>query len=336
MPSMPLRVSVLLVSLLVPGVPVSAQDRGVAGPRRDEPTKVRNYRETAISPDGKWVAWVEELDDGESSGHSAIFVTELAVTEAATRRITAGDGKAGCTEHSVAWSPDGGRLAFLSDHDKEGQFQLYVAPATGGEVKRLTRVTGFLTDPRWSPDGTRLGVLYMKDAKATGPLQPGEIKTGVIDEKVIEQRLCTINVSSGEFRELSPPELHVYEYDWSPDGTRCVAIAAHGSGDNNWYIAQLYVMDMATGATKLILDPKMQVAVATMVARWAEHCVHRRADERRRGDGRRPLRRARERRNSEQPHDEPPGIGKLVRLVPLLQVHPLRRAQRRRQRPHSS
>ena len=50
-----------------------------------------------------------------------------------------------------------------------------------------------------------------------------------------------------------------------PTARRCVAIAAQGSGDNHWYIAQLYVLAMATGEMISILDPKMQVAVP----RWS-------------------------------------------------------------------
>ncbi len=228
----------------------------------------RNYRETAISPDGRRVAWVEGLDGaGEPSpGHSGIFVADLARSGGMSRRITAGDGKTGCAEHSIAWSPDGGRIVFLSDHDKVGQLQVYVAPVDGGEAKRLTAASGFLADPRWSPDGGRLGVLFTENAsKPAGPLQPGAAPTGVIDEKVLEQRLSTIELSSGEFRQVSPPDMYVYEYDWSPDGTKCVAIAAPGSGDNNWYIARLYVVAMTSGEMKSILDPKMQVAVP----RWS-------------------------------------------------------------------
>ena len=189
-----------------------------------------------------------------------------AADERIPRRITAGDGKVGCVERSIAWSPDGKRIAFLSDRDKEGQFQVYIAPAEGGEVRQLTKVAGLLADPRWSPDGARLGVLFTRDAtKAIGPLQPGEAPTGVIDEKVLEQRLSTIDLHSGELREVSPPDMYVYEFDWSPDGTRCVAIAAQGSGDNHWYVAQLYDLAMATGEMRTILDPRMQVAVP----RWS-------------------------------------------------------------------
>ena len=257
-----------MVCLLVEGVRVIAQDRSTPRPGHDEPAKLRDYRATAISPDGRRVAWVEGLEGGTepSPGHSGIFVADLATGGGMPRRITAGDGKAACAEHSIAWSPDGGRVAFLSDHDKMGQLQVYVAPADGGEAKRLTAVSGFLDDPRWSPDGARLGVLFTKDAsKPAGPTQPGDGPTGVIDEKVLEQRLSTIELSSGEFRQVSPPDMYVYEYDWSPDGTKCVAIAAPGSGDDHWYVARLYVFALATGETRSILDPKMQVAVP----RWS-------------------------------------------------------------------
>ncbi len=267
MHSITLRAFVFWISPLVAGVPVIAQDRGAPRPGHDGPATVRNYREAAISPDGQRVAWVEVLDGaGGPAGSSGIFVADLAAGEGMPRRVTANDDKTGCAEHSIAWSPDGKQLAFLSDRDRSGQLQIYVAPADGGPARRLTTVSGFLTDPRWSPDGARLGILFTQGAsRANGPLQPGEAQTGVIGEKVLEQRLSTIELSSGELRQVSPPDLYVYEYDWSPDGTRCIAIAAHGSGDDHWYVAQLHVIAMATGEARPILDPKMQVAVP----RWS-------------------------------------------------------------------
>jgi Tol biopolymer transport system component len=196
MRSIPLRVFVLFISLLVAGVPVVAQHRSTPPPRHDRPATVRNYRETALSADGKRVAWVDVFDGAgaPSSGPSGIFVADLAMGGRMPRRITASDDQAGCAEHSIAWSPDGRQLAFLSDRDQAGQLQVHVAPADGVEARRLTTGSGFL-------------------------------------------------------------------HDWSPDGTHCVAIAAHGSGDDHWYIAQLYVLAMATGKARSIRDPKMQVAV---------------------------------------------------------------------------
>jgi hypothetical protein len=47
---------------------------------------------------------------------------------------------------------------------------------------------------------------------------------------------------------ISPADLYVYEYDWTPDGKAFAAIAAHGSGDDNWWLARLYTVAADSGA----------------------------------------------------------------------------------------
>ena len=55
-----------------------------------------------------------------------------------------------------------------------------------------------------------------------------------------EQRLTTIDLATNSLTQVTPADMYVYEYDWTPDGQGWVATAAHGSGDANWYVAQLY------------------------------------------------------------------------------------------------
>jgi TolB protein len=62
-----------------------------------------------------------------------------------------------------AWSPDGRRLAFLSYRDRNGRTcdrdhcytnaELYVMPADGARLRRLTRTKLDEARPTWSPDG---------------------------------------------------------------------------------------------------------------------------------------------------------------------------------------
>jgi WD40 repeat protein len=53
----------------------------------------------------------------------------------------------------LAWSPDGGLVAFVSAH--EGQTDLYTA-TPDGKVARLTNTPTFEQGPRWSPDATKI------------------------------------------------------------------------------------------------------------------------------------------------------------------------------------
>jgi dipeptidyl aminopeptidase/acylaminoacyl peptidase len=221
----------------------------------------RHVRQVAIAPDAKQVAWVEPVQ-GRALGATAIMVAPLPASAGAPRRVTAGDGRS-YAESEIAWSPDSKELAFISD--AAGTAQLYVANANGGKARKLTNVTGFLTGPGWSPDGKQIAFLFTENApREAGPLAPMTPETGEVESRVYEQRLTTVNVSSGEMRQLSPPQMYVYEYDWAPDGKQLAITAAPGAGDANWYVAQLYTLS-STGEMKNVYRPPLQMAVP----RWS-------------------------------------------------------------------
>lgn len=216
----------------------------------------KTFSQTAISPDGNRVAWVERV----AAGKSAIYVSEIGGA-GKPHRITAGAASKFSNEDSLAWSPDSTHLAFLSDAIQSGQPQVYVISASAGAARRLTRVKGFLASPEWSPDGRSLAVLFTENAaRAAGPLVAEVPQTGVIKEAVVEQRLAIIDLSSGKLRQISPADMYVYEYDWSTDGKQFVTTAAHGNGDDNWYIAQIYTLAVSGGPMKSIYKPTLQVA----------------------------------------------------------------------------
>ena len=108
-------------------------------------------------------------------------------------------------------------------------------------------------------DADRVPVLARR-AQGTQPAQPVDPDAGVVGSTIYEQRLALIPAAGGALRLLGPVDLNVYEYDWSPDGTRFAATAAHGNGDANWWIAQLYTIDAASGAARSIHKPELQIA----------------------------------------------------------------------------
>ncbi len=223
---------------------------------------VHTFEQVSISPDGKRVAWVKPLrgKSEKPAGNSAIYVATLGSSEQ-PRRISAGDGITEYTEHDIAWSPDSRKLAFLSDRESSDQLELYVADALGHTARQLTSLTGFLASPSWSPDGKTLALLFTENAPRTpGPLEPMTPPSGLIEQRIYEQRLTTVDVASGQVRQVSPADLYIYEYDWSPDGKRFVASAARGVGDANWWIAQLCIIDLDSRGTKFIYKPPLQIA----------------------------------------------------------------------------
>jgi dipeptidyl aminopeptidase/acylaminoacyl peptidase len=217
---------------------------------------VRDFSQVAMAPDGKQLAWVEE----QSGGGKGIVVLADWNGPAKKRRVTAG-GDAGASEEKVAWSPDSKRLAFLSDAGSHGQSQLYVTDFSDAPPRRVTSLKGFLDAPKWSPDGKTIALLFTENApRAAGPLEPMTVETGVIESKIYEQRLTTVDVASGKTHQISPADMYVYEFEWSPDGKTFVTTAAHGSGDSNWYVAKIYTLPAAGGEMKSIHRPAQQIA----------------------------------------------------------------------------
>ena len=145
-------------------------------------------------------------------------------------RVSAGDGKKSYREKGLAWSPDSAQIAFFSNAGSEDQEQVYVMPARGGSAHRVTDVKGYVTDIRWSPEGNRLAFLYAENGGGGGPLEAVPAQTGAIGSDIHNLRLVIVDVEGGEMRRVSPAELNIYEYDWSPDGKRFAALAAPGPG----------------------------------------------------------------------------------------------------------
>ena len=210
----------------------------------DELATMHYFEEVAISPDGQRVAWVEKIfDKGRDTGRAAVFSTAVDAA-AAPRRL--GEGR------QITWSHDGKRLAWI---DK----QLIVA-TIGAGVVTLTKLDGTVAAPAWSPDDTQIAVLFAEHGVGGGPLDAEPAATGVIGGAVHNQRITLVDVKTRVATPISPPELHVYEAAWSPDGKTFALTAAAGPGDNNWWIAQLYTLPVAGGAVAPIYKPELQIA----------------------------------------------------------------------------
>jgi dipeptidyl aminopeptidase/acylaminoacyl peptidase len=225
----------------------------------DSLNALHEFREVALSPDDSMAAWIETAPsrtEGEPASLS-VYIKELHDAGASTKRI----GDFAIRVQGLRWSQDG-RLAFLSDTESHGQMQLYVVEKPGhGKPRKMGNFQGYVGDPHWSPDGKSIAVLLIEGlTRVPGPTEATSPESGVIASKALEQRLAIVNVVNGAVRTISPADMYVYEFDWSPDSKELAYFAAPGEGDDNWYIAKLYTINAESGAVRQLLNPSMQVA----------------------------------------------------------------------------
>lgn len=116
----------------------------------DDFWSLRLVSDARVSPDGLSVAYVVARADEESNEmRSAIWLVDLSSGRA--RQITNGEAQ----DSAPRWSPDGGRLAFVSTrHEKKSQ--IFIVEAGGGEAVRLTKAQHGAHTPVWAPDGTHI------------------------------------------------------------------------------------------------------------------------------------------------------------------------------------
>ena len=247
--------AVLVVAVMSPPRAWSQSDGGAR-----EGTPVRLSRSLTVSPDGRYAAWVGP-GANETNGSVAVVTTEIA-TEPRARTFEPLNGSIAATARGLTWSANSGQLAVVADADTGSATAFYVRSMATRKTRQVALLSGAFGSAELSPDGTRIAVLYSSPAEqANGPLAASPRDTGAIGDHVDRQHLALVDVATGTLRVVSPPDLYVYEFGWAPDGQQLVISAAHGSGNNNWWVARLYAINAASGAVREIAKPTTQIAV---------------------------------------------------------------------------
>jgi dipeptidyl aminopeptidase/acylaminoacyl peptidase len=186
-----------------------------------------------ISPDGKQTAYVQTVIDLQKNRReSSIWLVPIDGS-AEPRRITAD----GADSNSPRWSPDGSRLAFLSNRGGEAR-QIYVLSMQGGEAHAVSNLKNGVTTFQWSPAGERFVAVGRIGPSDTAP-RKSDVRhytrmsykfndTGWYDDK--RSHLWVIDASSGKDKQITSGEdWNDTDPQWSPDGTR-IAFVSDRSG----------------------------------------------------------------------------------------------------------
>ena len=226
-------------------------------------TRIQFVSDPQLAPDGRRVAFVvTTLSEEQDEYFSNIWVADTA--EGEPRRFTAGPKR----DTAPRWSPDGTRLAFISEREPKKRPQLYVMPADGGEPTRLTDVKHGAGDPVWSPDGTRIAFVSRvggweepEDEEEKKKSKPARVITAMKYKMngegfVYDRRphIFVIPADGGEPQQITAGDFSDGSPAWSPDG-RSIAFASARHDDRDYDNASdVWVVPAAGGEPRRVTD----------------------------------------------------------------------------------
>ena len=198
----------------------------------------------AFSPDGTKIAWSTFEFSGSPCCQS---IAVMNADGSGRTKVINGDDTGSGINNSPTWSPDGQKLAFVSQFNGTSP-EIGTVGADGTGLIQIGPTNSF--NPAWSPDGTKI-------AFDTG--HPGDIYTMSTDGTNVQQ----LTTASGD--QIQPA--------WSPDGTKIAYVSTTGNG------YEIFVMD-ANGSNPVQLtnngDDDEQPAWSpdgTKIAFWSDRYV---------------------------------------------------------------
>lgn len=215
---------------------------------------LKNVSESTISSDGKFVAYTVSVnrsftDDKFGNNYSELHVYDIAKKE--SKGIAT--GKINISQ--IQWHPKENKIFFRATLDENKIPQVYQTGIEKFEPTVLTTAPRGINNYQICPTGTKIFFV----SNETKDERKNELKKKGFDAEIYEEdfdhlTLYYQDLNSKEIKKITD-DVTVFEFRVSPDGKKILAqIADKNLVDYSMMFKELYVIDVATAKSQMILD----------------------------------------------------------------------------------
>ncbi len=216
----------------------------------DDIMKIKSIFETQISPDGSQILYVVS----EPNLAASLYNTDVWLVNSKGGPAVKLTNGSGMRDDTPRWSPDGKKIAFLSDREG-GKPQVWLIRPAGGEAARLTDAKSGVQLFEWSADGNRIA--YLSSDPPTDEEEKKQKErddTKLIDQKFKMTHVYVINLDDKETKQITRGDFHVSSLSWSPDGRHIVFAHQPTPKVPDAYKSDLSVVSVEDGKIRKLVE----------------------------------------------------------------------------------